>query len=236
MTELIYLKNGYQKECEAAVVSANDKTIVLDKSIFYPESGGQPGDFGVIKKGSEEFKVISVKKSGGDISIEVDKPGLNAGDKVNCIVDWDRRYILMKYHTAAHLLSAMIHKHTNALITGNQLGLEQSRIDFDLENFDREKLLTYFDEANELIKKNIEVKSYFMPSEDAFKLPELFSLKGKLPPQIKELRIVEIVDVERNACGGTHLKNIGEIGRISFLKADNKGKNNRRVYFTIQGA
>lgn len=234
MTEALYLKDGYLRECESTVTIANDKTVILDKTVFYPESGGQPGDKGVIVRGSEEFKVVFIKKTSQGISIEVDKPGLMKGDSVKCAVDWNNRYVLMRNHTAAHLLSAIIHKHTNALITGNQLGLEQSRIDFDLEDFDREKLLSYFDEANQLIEKGASVKIYFLPSEEAFKIPELFSLKGRLPPSLKELRIVEIEGVERGACGGTHLKNIKEIGKISFVKADNKGKNNRRVYFSIQ--
>ena len=175
-----------------------------------------------------------MKKIGEDISHEVDKEGLKVGDKLKCILDWERRYRLMRYHTAAHILSAVFHKEANALITGNQKDEGKARIDFDLENFDREKINDYIKKANEILKRNLEVKVYYLPKEEAFKDPNLFKLKNVLPKNLEKLRIVEIGDVDKQADGGTHVKNTKEIGEIEFIKAENKGKSNRRVYFKIR--
>ena len=232
--ETLYLNDCYLKEFEATIESVKDnKYVVLDKTAFYPNSGGQPYDTGVFIRHGEEFPVVYVGKFGDVISHEVSKPGLKSGDKVNGKIDWDRRYILMRYHTAAHLLSEVIHKEIGARITGNQLNTDKGRIDFDLENYDRDKLIEYIAQANEIIQKELPVKTYFLEREEAFKNPDLFSLKNVLPPEVKELRIVEIEGFDTKACGGTHVKNIKEIGKIEFLKAENKGKNNRRLYFKL---
>ncbi len=234
MTEILYLEDSYLKECEATVIRVDGKYIVLDKTIFYPTSGGQECDKGKLVRNGEEFNVVFVKKIGEDISHEVDKEGLKIGDQVKCILDWNRRYSLMKYHTAAHILSAVFHKEANALITGNQKDEDKARIDFDLENFDRDKINEYIKKANEIIKRDLEVKAYYLSKEEAFKDPNLFKLKNVLPKDLEELRIVEIGDVDKQADGGTHVKNTKEIGEIEFLKAENKGKSNRRVYFKIK--
>ena len=135
-------------------------------------------------------------------------------------------------HTAAHLISAILYKHEQVLITGNQLGIDKSRIDFNLEKLDREKIKQYIDEANQLIEKGADVKIYFLPREEALKIPTISRLaKGLL--DLKEFRIVEIEGIDIQADGGTHVRNIKEIGNIELLKIDNKGKNNRRLYFTL---
>lgn len=230
-----YLKDNYQKEFTATITEINNgKYIVLDKTLFYPSSGGQPHDTGKLIKDNQEYNVIYVGKFNNKTSHEVDKQGLKQGDKLKGIINWERRYLLMKHHTAAHVLSKIIQNKTKALITGNQLNIDKSRIDFDLENFDKEKMQEYISEANKIIKKELEVKKYFMQSEEAFKKPELFSLKDKLPPDVKELRIVEIENFDISACGGTHVNNLKEIGEIVFLKAENKGKGRRRVYYTLK--
>jgi misacylated tRNA(Ala) deacylase len=232
--EALYLQDGYKKEFDATVTKAEKRSIVIDKTLFYPASGGQPSDTGVIvAEDGAEYNVVHVSKSHGAISHEVDKEGLKEGDKVHGRIDWDRRYRLMRYHTAAHLLSEVIYKETGARITGNQLDLDKGRIDFDLKHFDREKLKSYADLTNETIHKKIPVSMYFQDREEAFKDPELFSLKNALPPEVKDLRIVNIEGFDKKACGGTHVRNIGEIGRIEIIGAENKGKNNRRVYFRL---
>ena len=237
MTEAIYLTDSYMKEFDAKVVSVkDDKYVVLDKTQFYPQSGGQPTDTGVLKRASDgkEFKVVFAKKIGEDISHEVAEPGLKQGDVVQGVLDWENRYRLMRMHTAAHIISAIFHKKAGAKITGNQLGLEKSRIDFNLEAFDREQISAYIDEANGLISKGALVSISFMKREEAMALPEIVKLASVLPPAIKELRIVTIEGIDRQADGGTHVKNINEIGQIEIISLENKGKNNRRLYFTIK--
>lgn len=237
MTELLYLKDSYLKECDARVIEVHDgKYIVLDTTVFYPQGGGQPYDTGVLTCNGQEYKVIFVKKIGEHVSHEVDTPGLNVGDTVHGIIDWERRYLLMRIHTAMHVLSSVFHKETGALISGNQIDPEKSRIDFTLENFDREKIQQYANHANELIKQNKQTKVSFMKREEAMKIPGMVKLAGALPPNIDVLRIVEIEGIDIQADGGTHVKNTSEIGEIVILSFENKGKSNRRVYFTLKDA
>ena len=236
MTELLYLQDCYIKEFEAKVTKAEGKFLVLDKTAFYPNSGGQLNDIGVFESSKGIFNVINVTKKGDEIVHELDrecKGILEEGDIVKGKIDWQRRYRLMRSHTAAHIISEVIHKETGARITGNQLSLERIRIDFDLENFDRAKLQGYIDKANGIVEKGMPIKTYFLEREEAFRNPDLFSLRDFLPPDVKELRIVEIEGFDIKACGGTHVANTKEVGRFEFIDAENKGKNNRRVYFRI---
>lgn len=235
MTKLLYLKDSYLKEFEAVVTQVlDDKNIILDQTVFYPESGGQLYDTGSLTRlaDSKVFNVLNVRKK-KDIVHEIDQPGLKEGDKVIGKLDWERRYTLMQAHTAAHVLSAVFHQEAKALITGNQLGLNKSRIDFNLENFDREKIDSYFNKANSIIAKDLNVTVEHVSRDKAEQNPSLFKLAKKLPSSIKTLRIVEIENFDRQADAGTHVKRLGEIKRIKFLKAENKGKNNRRIYFEL---
>jgi len=227
-----YMFDSYLKEFDTMIKSVkDDKFIVLNDTIFYPNGGGQPNDTGLLRiENGEEYKVIFVGKFSGEISHEVEKPGLKVGDKVKCIIDWDRRYAHMRYHTASHVLSAILHEKAGAQITGNQITEEKLRIDFNMDNFDRELLQEYVDEANLELKKNHEVTITFMEREEALKLPGMVKLAGALPPNVKELRIVTIGTVDRQADGGTHVKNTSECGSLEIIKAENKGKNNRRLY------
>lgn len=234
MTELLYMVDCYLKEFEAVVTKVDGKFIVLDKTAFYPQGGGQPADTGRLIKDNEEFNVVFAKKIGADVSHEVDREGLKQGDKVKGVLDWDRRYLLMRNHTAAHILCEVIHKETGALITGNQLNTEKSRIDFSLENFDRKALHSYAEKANEIVNKDLPIKIYTMPRDEAFNLPAITKLANVLPPAVKELRIVEIEGFDIQADGGTHVKSTKEIGEIEIIDAENKGKNNRRLYYRLK--
>ncbi len=131
------------------------------------------------------------------------------------------------------MFASLLCKGTGALITGNQLEEDKVRFDFSLEKYDREILNTYIHESNALFKKNIPVKWYELPKEEALKIPGIVKMAKALPPDIPKLRIVEIVGLDKQADGGTHVKNLKEVGQIELLKTENKGKNNRRVYFTL---
>ncbi|MBI2176215.1 alanyl-tRNA editing protein [Candidatus Woesearchaeota archaeon] len=242
MAQTIFLEDCYAKEADAAVIAAEGNKVELDRTIFCYQGGGQPSDQGkmvVISSGGmvvscgEEYSVADVKKERGTIIHYLNKEGLNPGDKVHCILDWERRHKLMRYHTAAHILSAIVNKKTGALITGNQIETEQARFDFNLENFNRVIIEECVKEANEAIKRSLPVKMYFLPRKEAMKIPGVVKLATALPPQVDKLRIVEIGDVDIQADGGTHVKNTAEIGQIEVIKLDNKGKSNRRVYFKL---
>ncbi len=231
--DALYLKDSYQKEFTAKVINVEGNFVYLDQTCFYPNSGGQPHDTGSLYRGKEEFQVEFTTKMSGKIAHQVDKDGLKINDEVKGYVDWNRRYLLMRMHTAAHIISEMFHKETGALITGNQLDLEKSRIDFSLDNFDKEKIIECIKKSNEIVNNNLSINVYFLDREEAMKLPQVTKLAKGLSETIKEVRIVEIQGYDKQADGGTHVKSTKEVCEIKFLKADNKGKNNRRVYFTL---
>lgn len=207
--------------------------MVLNQTAFYPNSGGQLFDTGTMQRNDDIFNVVFCGKFSGQISHELDREGLKAQDKVHCRIDWGRRYMLMRMHTAAHILSEVIHKATGALITGNQLGIEQSRIDFSLENYNQDLVKSFVEEANKVISRNLLVTTEFMPRQEALKIPNISKLAVGLPDSIQEFRIVKIGDFDMQADAGTHVRETKEIGKIEFLKVDNKGKNNRRLYFRL---
>ncbi|NHJ20985.1 MAG: alanyl-tRNA editing protein [Candidatus Lokiarchaeota archaeon] len=235
MTEALYMKDSYLKQWDAQVVSVkDDKYIVLDKTAFYPKGGGQPWDEGYIVKNGEKFNVVYVGKFSGEISHEVDKPGLKEGDTVSCELDWDRRYTYMRYHTACHLVSNILYRRANAKITGNQIELDKARMDFSMEDYSPEKLQAFVDESNEIIKTNLPVTIDTMSRAAVLEEPELARLAMGLPKNLQEFRIVKIGDIDKQVDGGTHINNLNEIGEIEMTKTVNKGKNNRRLYFVIK--
>jgi misacylated tRNA(Ala) deacylase len=234
MTKALYSEDSYLKECDSVIVSIKDgKYVALDQTIFYPKGGGQPWDTGKITIESEMYNVVYVGKFSGEISHEVDHVGLKEGDRVHCLLNWERRYRLMRSHTAAHVFASLLCTGAGVLVTGNQLEEDKIRFDFSLEKFDRGILQEYVDKANELFKKDIPVKWYELPREEALKIPGLIKMAEAFPPDIPRLRVVEIVGVDKQADGGTHVKNLKEVGQIRLLKTENKGKSNRRIYFTL---
>jgi misacylated tRNA(Ala) deacylase len=234
MTKALYLVDSYLKECPATVVSVSEgKFVVLNQTIFYPKGGGQPFDTGKVVKGSEVFKVVYVGKFSGEISHEVDRPGLQPGDQVQCVLDWERRYKLMRSHTAAHVLAALLNQGTGALITGNQLEEDHVRFDFSLERFNRDVLESYLAKANQLFGTNVPVLWYELPKEEAMKIPAVVKMAEAAPPDLPFLRIVEIVGVDKQADGGTHVRNLIEVGKVELLRTENKGRFNRRIYFKL---
>jgi misacylated tRNA(Ala) deacylase len=234
LTSMLFLGDSYLRECDAFVVSVSDlKYVVLDQTVFYPKGGGQPWDTGKILKANEVYDVVYVGKFSGEVSHEVDRAGLGEGDKVHCVLDWERRYKLMRSHTAAHVFASLLWAGTGALITGNQLEVDYVRFDFNLENFDRAILESYVRKANELFSRDIPVRCYDLPREEALKMPGMVKMAEALPPDLPVLRIVEIPGVDRQADGGTHVRNLREVGSIELLRVENKGKNNKRVYFKV---
>ena len=231
LTKKLFWEDMYSKEFTAKVVSVEGKEVVLDQTAFNPHGGGLVGDTGSLNG----VKVLDTVKGNDDSIVHMleSPPSFAVGAEVQGKLDWDRRYRIMRMHTSAHLLSTIFHKQTGALITGNQIQSDKSRLDFSLEDFDRERMLTYCSQANEAITKNPPVKTYFMKREEALKIPGITKLATAAPPDVQELRIVEIEGYDIQADGGVHVKSLGEIVRIDALKFENKGKSNRRMYFTV---
>lgn len=230
----LYFDDCYLKEFTSRIVSVkDDKYIVLENTAFYPTSGGQPYDTGAFICNGQEYPVTFVGKFDGAISHQVDKPGLKVGDTVTGKINWQRRHKLMRSHTSAHIVSTILHKKVGALIAGNQLEEDKVRIDFNTENYDVEQLKQAITEANEIIKKEIPLKVYYIKREVAEKDPRFTKLAKGLPQGIPELRVVEIEGFDRQADGGTHVKSTAEVGTLEFLKSENKGRDNRRVYYRV---
>ena len=235
MTEALYMNDSYLKAWKAKIVSIKEnKYLVLDRTAFYPKGGGQPWDEGFIMKDDKKFRVVYVGKFSGEISHEVDKSGLQEGDEVSCELDWERRYTYMRYHSASHLISNILYKRANAKITGNQIELDKTRMDFSMENYSPEKLRAFVEEANNIIGSDLPVTIDYMSRDEVLGKPELARLAVGLPKNIKEFRIVKIGDIDEQVDGGTHVKSLKEIGKIEVIKTVNKGKNNRRMYFILK--
>jgi misacylated tRNA(Ala) deacylase len=229
----MYLEDSYLWAFDATVVDASNERVILDKTAFYPQSGGQPADAGDLIRGSERFSVVGVEPGELGIVHMLDRSGLLPGDRVSGRIDGDRRYKFMRSHTACHILSAVIFKETGAKITGNQIEITRSRVDFSLESFDKAKMNEYVNRANDIINEKHPVTTKIIPRSEALAIADLVRLAMSVPDR-EMIRVVEIEGVDRQACGGTHVRNTGEVGRIKMIKAENKGKANRRVYFSLE--
>jgi misacylated tRNA(Ala) deacylase len=235
MARALYMDDSYLKSWNATVTSVTDeKFIVLDTTAFYPKGGGQPWDEGFIIKGNEKYRVVYVGKFSGNISHEVDKPGLKEGDEVSCELDWERRYTFMRHHTASHLISNILYNRADAKITGNQIEMDKTRMDFSMMDYSPEKLRAYVEEANNCIEQDAPIAVEYMSREEVLGKPELARLAVGLPKNISEFRIVKIGSIDTQVDGGTHVNNLSEIGKIEVIKTVNKGKNNRRMYFVLK--
>jgi len=229
--EKLYWKDAYVKEFDAAVTGAEGRNVFLDRTAFHPQGGGLPGDSGHIG----DLRVEDTIKEGEQEIVHVIEgtSHLEKDSEVHCAIDWPRRYRIMKMHTAAHALSAVFHREAGALITGNQIRQDESRIDFSLENMNREEILGYIEIVNDELKRDLPVRTYFLPREEALKIPGVIKLASTSPPNVENFRIVEIEGLDIQADGGVHVRRLGEIGRIEVTRLENKGKQNRRLYFRV---
>ncbi|MEM0475874.1 MAG: alanyl-tRNA editing protein [Candidatus Norongarragalinales archaeon] len=184
MTELLYLNDSYLRECEAQIEKVEGKRVFVNRTVFYPQGGGQPSDTGKIVRASDgaEFKVDKVLKEQGEAAHYVDREGLVEGDSVKMILNWERRYKIMRMHTAAHILGAVVFER-GVQITGNQLGDALTRFDFNVPSgLQRETIEAGVAKANELLCSGAEVKVLELPREEAMKITGVVKLAHKLPP------------------------------------------------------
>ena len=230
MTELLFMKDCYLKEFDAKVLENNDNSVVLDRTCFYPTSGGQLYDKGKLNN----IDVIDVRREEGKIKHFL-KEKLNA-IKVHGVIDWNRRYKHMRMHTAQHLLSAIVLDKYNAETVGNQINTEKSRIDFYPLKVDQDMIKFLTGEFNKFVDDKGDVKIYITSRDDVIKniderRRKLFS---RVPSSIKEVRVVEINGLDKCPCAGTHISNTAEIKYINVVKTDNKGKNITRIIFELE--
>ncbi|MCX8184798.1 MAG: alanyl-tRNA editing protein AlaXM [Sulfolobales archaeon] len=235
-TELLYLNNSYLKEFEAVVVDVVGNYVTLDRTAFHPTAGGVDKDLGLLVREDVVYEVIDVVMEAGDVVKHVVRSasGLSPGAVVRGVIDWNRRYRLMRLHTASHILSAIMYRDFNALITGGHIYPEYARDDFDFERFEREVFEEAFQKVNDVVKQGLEVKIYWLPRDEALRIPGITKLAQKALPQVPHLRIVEIPGIDIQADGGPHIRNTSEIGFVRLMKVENRGKKRKRVYYTIE--
>ena len=226
---MIYLKDIYTKSFEEKILLVEgDKIITQDRS-FYAQSGGQPGDKGVLEINDKKFNVINTVKHELGIAHVVDSENINLSGQIKGHIDWDHRYRLMKMHTSMHLMCAALPYY----VTGGSIGLEKSRIDFDLgeETFEFETLNKII---NEFIQQSHSISYQWITNEELDQKPELVRTLSVKPPRTNDkIRLVKIGDIDLQPCGGTHVANTNEIGEFKFIKYESKGKMNKRVQFTL---
>ncbi|MBI1245148.1 MAG: alanyl-tRNA editing protein [Alphaproteobacteria bacterium] len=232
MTEELFREDGYLKTAEAVVRAVRPEGIVLDRTVFYPAGGGQPGDSGFLVRASGARVAIADTRKAPDGILHVPAPDQEApaeGEKVTIEIDWDRRHRHMRMHTALHLLCAVI----PAGVTGGQVGADRSRLDFDPGEvvFDKAHIET---EINRLIAEDHKVAPRWVDESELDARPELVRTMSVKPPRgTGRLRLLEIDGVDLQPCGGTHVAHTAEIGRIVVEKIESKGKRNRRVVVAL---
>ena len=240
MTEKIYLHDAYAKDFEAKVTKVEGASVVLDKTAFYPTGGGQPGDTGFLEINGNRFNVIDVRKAGEEVIHVLDKTqGIEVGAETKGHIDWEKRYAHMRLHTAIHLLDGIIEKYFNAgMLTGGQIYDDRARIDIDMQDLTREKAEEIIKKANEISAEGHEIIVKEISRDEALSIPRLSrTAPGReLISKLDVVRVVEIVGVDEQADGGTHVRNTKEIGRIVLGKYENKGKHNKRVEITLENA
>jgi misacylated tRNA(Ala) deacylase len=239
MTELLFQTDAYLKEFEASVVSVEDGTrsVVLDRTAFFPGGGGQPSDFGVLSFSGAEYPVKRLKKEGGQIHHFLGRadPLPRAGARALGTLDWDRRYKLMRTHTAMHVLCGTVFRDYGAQVTGGDMEPGSGRMDFEFETLRQELVRDIERSVNHEIELQRAIIVKILPREEAFRIPDLIRTKiNLLPQEITQVRTVEIVGLDLQADGGTHVANTGEIGRVKVTDYKSKGAINKRIYIEIE--
>lgn len=241
-TELLYQRDSYLRRFEATVVAVDeiDRGVVLDRTTFYPGGGGQPHDTGHLSRsdGTQSWPVASAKKQGAGVKHVLDGDGLlpSVGETVVGEIDWDLRYRLMRTHTALHALCGTIFRDYGAQVTGGNMGPDKARMDFEMEEFNSERVAEIERRVNEELAKAREIRVEILPREVAFTIPDLIRTKINLLPEgIDEIRTVEIVGLDLQADGGTHVANTQEVGGIKVIGTRSKGKSNKRLEIVLTG-
>src|SRR5258705_1022764 len=234
MTELLFREDAYLKTITARVVAVHERGLELDRTIFYPTGGGQPGDSGaLVRANGERIAVTNTRKGealGSVLHITADGSQLQIGEPLTLEIDWPRRYALMRLHTALHVMSCVV----VAPVTGGNIAPDKARLDFniDMSLLDAQKIER---ETNALIARGVETETVWITDEELDARPELVKTMSVQPPRGSgRVRLLKIPGIDLQPCGGTHVRNIGEIGGIRVLKIRSEGRRNRRVEIALR--
>ncbi|MQG16694.1 MAG: alanyl-tRNA editing protein [SAR202 cluster bacterium] len=236
MTDLLFHKDSYLQSTNATVIKiVEDNGIVLDRTVFYPGGGGQPHDLGLISIGNQDVAVTKVQTVKGEVIHWVeDNHGITTGQSVTAEIDWDRRYTLMRTHTALHILCGVVWRDYKAQVTGGDMQPGTARMDFEFENMTAEFAEQIEDTINREVNDNRTIEVNFLTREQANQVPDLIRTKiNLLPEAISEIRTIDISGLDLQADGGTHVKNTSEVGFIKVTGHESKGRINKRLRIAL---
>ena len=239
MTDLLYQTDSYRKTFDANITSSDplNRTLALDQTAFYPGGGGQPADSGWLDVAGTKYRVSRAKKNGQEVLhyIEGDQPLPDSGRIALGVIDWDRRYQLMRTHTALHILCGVVFRDYGASVTGGDMDPLEGRMDFEFETMHHDLVEKIQQAVNKEVALSRSIRVAILPREEAFKIPDLIRTKINLLPEgIQQVRVVEIVGLDLQADGGTHVANTNEVGRIRVVDYKSKGRINKRLYIAVE--
>ena len=235
MTELLFHNEAYLKEFEATVTDVVEGGVVLDRTAFYTGGGGQPTDSGTLTSGSQEYQVTGIKRDDGKLVHKISGESPCVGSTVTGVIDWDRRYLLMRTHTALHILCGVVWRDYGAKVTGGDMKPGEGRMDFEFENFSAEFAGELEAKVNAEVAANRDISVHHLSREEADKIPDLIRTKiNLLPPNIQEIRTIDIHGLDLQADGGTHVASTREVGVIKVVGHESKGRINKRIRIALE--
>ncbi|HEY3061477.1 MAG TPA: alanyl-tRNA editing protein [Chloroflexota bacterium] len=233
-TELLYATDAYLRSFNARVDSVDGDGVILDRTAFYPTGGGQPHDVGRLTWAGGTASVAEVRKQGGSVVHRLEGEMPQVGTVVQGEIEWQRRYALMRHHTALHSMSGVIYQLFGATVTGGQMYPNRARMDFLLPDLSAARLQAIEARTNELLAEGHPVSIVILPRAEAFAIPDLIRTKVNLLPEgIEQIRVVNIEGIDQQADGGTHVANTREVGRVRITGSENKGKGNKRIEIAL---
>ena len=235
MTEELFNTDAYIKKCDSRVISISDDGLEFNKTVFFPGGGGQPNDFGIIElKNGHQILIERVKRIHGKIFHFHNSSKININDHLTCEINWDRRYKLMRTHTALHILCGVVWRDYSAVVTGGNMDILKGRMDFEFESLSSEMCKEIEEKVNLEIEKDLNIKVGFLPREEALKIPGLIRTKVNLLPEtIKIFRTIDIEGLDIQSDGGTHVNSTKEVGKVMVTGHQSKGKINKRIRIEI---
>lgn len=238
MTQLLYLEDSYLRETGAVVRSAGEAAVVLDRTVLYPGGGGQPPDTGVLRWEGGARRVTEMRRDGGDVWHVLDGPPPPAGTAVRMALDWDRRYAIMRHHSALHVLVGAVYRLFNAKVTGGAIYPDRARMDFSLEDLNKDRVGEIERETNRVLAEDRPIAVRFVTHEEFARSDLVRLARDLVPKDVERIRVIEIEGYDAQADGGTHVRRTAEIGPLRIVKTENKGKANRRleIRLTAPGA
>lgn len=235
MTDLLYLTDSYLKEFECSVTDVDEQAVALDRTAFYPGGGGQPGDVGELRSPAAAWRVSEMRRRDGRIWHELESSPPAPGEKLTGLLDWRRRYQIMRTHSAMHILCGVIWRDFGASVTGGNMEPLRGRMDFEFEQMQKDLVEEIEAAINAEVVKALPIQTRILKRKEAFEIPDLIRTKiNLLPKGIEKVRVVEIVGLDLQADGGTHVANTKEVGPLRIVDYMSKGAINKRLIVALK--